>query len=204
MQRSNDKKNSKKTILVLITISIILGLIAVRQFILSEKIKKEVSTENNEALAFEVSELFNSNEELGDDADKLSEELNKLQKTYIDSKQANEALDAKNDKYEIILGITEVSGPGVKIEFDKKIASIQIVDLINALKNIGVEAISVNGNRILPDSSISEGIFTPPVTIEAIGDKDLLYNSLTRAGGIIDQIGYGQTTIVDDILLPSK
>ncbi len=196
--------NSKKTIIVVLAISVLLGLIASRQFLLSEKIKKEVSSESNQSLAFEVAELFNSNEQLKSDIEKLSSELDKLEKTYIDSKQANEALDSKIEKYETILGIQELQGGGVRIEFDKKVASIQIVDLINALKNIGVNAISINGNRILLNSSIAESVFPPPLTIEAIGDKNLLYNSLTRSGGIIDQIGYGQTTIVDDMILPSK
>lgn len=198
------KLNSKKSTIIIIVISLVLGLVAVRQFILSEKINKQVSSENNEALAFEVSELFNSNQELGKDADKLSDELEKLKKTYMDSKQADEALDSKIEKYEIILGLKEVRGPGVRIDFDRKIASVQVIDLINALKNIGAEAIAINGNRIVTNSSISEGIFNPPITIEAIGDKDLLHSSLTRSGGIIDQIGYGQTTVVDDIILPSN
>ena len=86
---------------------------------------------------------------------------------------------------------------------DKKITSTQLIDLINNLKNIGCEAIAINGQRLTGTSSITSGIFTPPMTINVVGDKDLLYNSLVRSGGIIEQIGFGQVTIVNDMTLPS-
>lgn len=193
-----------KKILFLIIISIILGLLVARQFLLSEKIKKEVNVDTSQTLAYEVSELFNSNEKLKDEIEKLSVEVEALQKTFQNTKEANETLDEKIKKYEIILGKKEIRGQGVRIKFDKKIASIQIIDLVNALKNIGAEAISINGKRLLPTGSIIEGIFSPTVTVEAIGDKEILHSSLTRSGGIIDQIGYGQVTSVDDIIIPIK
>ena len=86
---------------------------------------------------------------------------------------------------------------------DKKITSTQLIDLINNLKNIDCEAIAINGQRLTGTSSITSGIFTPPMTINVVGDKDLLYNSLVRSGGIIEQIGFGQVTIVNDMTLPS-
>lgn len=193
-----------KKILFLIIISIVLGLLVARQFLLSEKIKKEVNIDTSQTLAYEVAELFSANEKLKDEINKLSGEVDDLQKTFQDTKKADETLDEKLKKYEIILGLKEVYGPGVQVKFDKKIASIQIIDLINALKNIGAEAISINGKRLLPTSSIVEGIFSPVVSVEAIGEKEILYSSLTRSGGIIDQIGYGQVTAVDDIIIPVK
>lgn len=193
-----------KKILFLIIISVFLGLLIVRQFLLSEKIKKEINIDTSQTLAYEVSDLFTTNEKLKEEVDILSSEVNDLKKTFQDTKIANETLDEKIKKYEIILGLEDVKGSGVKINFDKKIASIQIVDLINALKNIGAEAISINGKRLLPSSSVVEGIFSPNVIIEVIGDKEILYSSLIRSGGIIDQIGYGQVTAVDGIIIPAK
>lgn len=188
----------------IITVSIVLGFLAIRQFVLSQQIQKDVTSDTNQSLAYEVSELFNTNKNLKSEVDKLSSDLENLQKTYKDSKDASETLDAKIKKYEIILGEKEVKGNGVEIIFDKKIASVQIIDLMNALRNIGAEAISINNKRLLPTSSIAEGVFSPTVSIQAIGDKEILYSSLTRSGGIIDQIGYGQVTAVDDIIIPSR
>ena len=195
---------NKKGILTIIIVSICLGILVVRQLNLSQKINSEVKPETNQALAYEVSELFKSNQKLKDEVDKLQNEVTKLNQTYLDSKQANEALEEKITNYKIISGVSEIHGQGVKIQFDRKIASTQIVDLINNLKNIGVEAIAMNGQRIIATSSIANGVFSPPVTILAIGDKDLLYNSLNRSGGIMAQIGYGQVTVENDIIIPSN
>lgn len=194
---------SKKSKLVIVIISIILGVIVAWQLVLSKKINSTVNATSNETLAYEVSELFNSNEQLANEVERLNTQVNQLHQTYQDSKQINETLEEKLNNYKIILGQSEIAGPGVSIVLDKKITSTQLIDLINNLKNIGCEAISINGQRLSSTSSITSGIFTPPITINVVGDKDLLYNSLVRSGGIIEQIGFGEVTIVNDLSLPS-
>ena len=192
---------NKRGLLIIAIVGFLGGIIVVRQFLLSEKIHNEIKPETNQALAYEVSELFKSNEKLIKEVDKLTIEVGKLQKTYEDSKSADQALNDKLNNYKIILGSTEVEGQGVKIEFDKKVASTNLIDLMNSLKNIGVDAISVNGQRVITSTSFSEGIFSPPIIVYAIGDRDLLYSSLTRTGGIIEQIGFGNVVKQDNIIL---
>lgn len=194
---------NKKGIITITIISILAGIIITRQFFLKEKIDQNIKPETNEALAVEVAELFKSNEKLKEEVNKLVSEVDQLNQSYVNSKQLNETLENKIKNYEIILGLTNVSGEGVIIEFNKKVASTQLIDLINSLKNIGVDAINLNGTRITNRTSISDGIFSPPITIRAIGDKNILSNSLLRTGGIIDQIGYGEVKIEDEINISS-
>lgn len=193
---------SKNAKILLFIVAIVAGIGITWQFYLSQRINKKVTPQNSQALAYQVADLFNSNEKLSKEIDKLNIEVDKLQKNYNDSKSSDEALNEKINNYKIILGIGEAEGVGVKIEFDKKISSVNLIDILNALKNIGVDGISINGKRIIYNSSIEEGIFAPPVTIMAIGDKDLLYSSLTRTGGIIEQIGFGKVDKIDNIILP--
>ena len=80
---------------------------------------------------------------------------------------------------------------------------MQLIDLINTLKNIGADAITINEQRINNYSSIAQGVFNPPLVIKVIGDSELLYNSLNRSGGIIDQIGNGSVYIENNLVLPS-
>lgn len=188
---------------ILFIVAIVAGVIMAWQFFLSERINLKITPKNSQALAYEVADLFNANEKLTKEIDKLNIEVDKLQKNYIDSKTSVEALNEKNNNYKIILGIGEAEGSGVKIEFDKKISSVNLIDILNALKNIGVDGVAINGKRIIYNSSIEEGIFSPPVTITAIGDKELLWGSLTRTGGIIEQIGFGKVDKMDSIILPS-
>ena len=70
-----------------------------------------------------------------------------------------------------------------------------LVEVVNALKNAGAEAISINGQRITNFTSIycagnvvvvnGEKI-SSPIEIKAIGSPELLYGSLTIPGGYLE------------------
>ena len=106
------------------------------------------------------------------------------------------------------MGTSDVEGQGLKITLEdgessfgeylnssQLIHDLDIVQVINDLKNAGAEAISVNGERIIYDnyglcagSNIDlNGInlnfykikIVPPFYITAIGNQDVLYNYLT-------------------------
>lgn len=191
--------SNKKNIILVSIIALILGVLIVRQFYLQKRLSKISHPQVGEALAYQVAELIKGNTESRVQIAKLQEQYDKMQKSSTDLQSAKETLDEKNKTYEIILGKAKTEGPGVAITFNDKIHSTQLVDLLNALKNIGVEAISINSQRITPASSITEGLFNPPVVIQAIGDKNLLADSLTRPGGIVSQIGFGDVSEKDII-----
>ncbi len=106
-------------------------------------------------------------------------------------------------KYITFLGYTDVYGKGLSIkyipqkgEYKSDIAK-DLRDIVNELKNVGVEAISINGQRIINTSSIemvrnkieiNNAEITGPYIIEVIGDSDMINNGITRPGGIIESI----------------
>lgn len=117
--------------------------------------------------------------------------------------------DAKNQIQEgnKLIGLTEVTGPGVIITLsDSKLDASTVLDpsllvvhdldvyyVINELKNAGAEAISVNDQRVVPTSAIECGgnIITingekigSPFEIKAIGLPENLAN-LDRTGGYL-------------------
>lgn len=72
-----------------------------------------------------------------------------------------------------------------------------IIYLINEINNSGAEAICVNDERIIFNSSIictennieiNGSIIQSPFEIKAIGDSRLMYNDLLRPGGYIEFI----------------
>ena len=77
------------------------------------------------------------------------------------------------------------------------------MDFLNALRNIGAEAIVINEKRIGPATGIGENTFSLPYRFQALGNKDILYEALTRRGGIIEQIGQGKVEKKDNLLLPA-
>ena len=109
------------------------------------------------------------------------------------------------------LGLTEVVGEGITITLtdgDGKggtkadlssylVHYSDLIEVINALKNAGAEAISVNDQRVTNSTAITcignvikinnEKIGVP-FTINAIGSPEKLYGALTMLGGYIDKL----------------
>lgn len=190
---------NKKNLILISIITLILGALVVRQFYLQKKINQVSQPKAGEALAYQVAELIKDNSRSQEQITNLEEQYNKLEKSSTDLKTAKETLEEKNKVYQVILGTAEVQGPGVIITFDEKIHSTQLIDLINALKNIGIDSISINNKKITPTSSVNSGLFNPPIIVKAIGNSDLLTDSLTRPGGIIPQIGLGNVEKKDHL-----
>ncbi|MBQ3407709.1 MAG: DUF881 domain-containing protein [Clostridia bacterium] len=158
-----------------------------------------------------------STKKLKDTDEELEELKKKVAEFHID-----EELKEKIDKYEIILGMTDVSGEGIIVTVSdndgynnqNSFASINasnylvhdgnLVAIVNELKAAGAEAISINDKRITDTTAITcagnviqvngEKVGSP-FTIKAIGNKDLLYGEITKNGGIIYKLKrYGVIT----------
>ena len=138
--------------------------------------------------------------------EKLEKELEELQTSAsVNSDEANE-LQEKLKEYKKILGLTEVSGNGLEITLkdgdenqSKSVLSSlvhdgDILQVVNALRNAGADAISVNDQRIVNTSAIScignvvkingEKVGAPYV-IKAIGNPEWLYGGIEMNGGYV-------------------
>jgi len=141
----------------------------------------------------------------------LEKERTKATQNTTNSETKEEELKIGN----IILGLTDVNGKGVTITLKDNqsvtadtigmtddirnyvVHDIDILSVVNELKNAGAEAISINEQRIIPTSSITcagnvaqingEKVGAPFV-IKAIGDVDGLYDALSRPGGYIEAL----------------
>lgn len=191
----------KRDIILLFIISIILGIIIVRQFYSQKKVREVSEPETGNSMALEVAELIKTNTKMRKEISQLNDNLTKLNESTSNSQKASETINENLNVYQIILGVTDVQGPGVTITFHDKMESTQIIDLINAIKNIGAEALSINDRRLGPMTSIEEGVLYPPVTVNVIGNPDLLKDSLVRPGGIIEQIGTGSVEKKDTLYI---
>lgn len=143
-----------------------------------------------------------------------------------DLKQKEEEIKKANQ----IAGLTEVTGPGVIVTLnDSKMTSnsalvndlndllvhdVDVLSVINELKNAGAEAISINEQRLVTTSSINCGgnIVTvngerigAPFEIKAIGLPEQLA-ALSRVGGYLSILeDYGIVTTLkkyDSITIP--
>lgn len=140
----------------------------------------------------------------------------KLEETRMRSTQNDETAVNKEEEIKldnVLLGLTDVTGNGLIITLtdnnNVKRSNIEpfdnielylvhagdLVEVVNALRNAGAEAISINGQRVTNFTSIycagnvvvvnGEKI-SSPIEIKAIGSPELLYGSITIPGGYIE------------------
>lgn len=199
-------------------IGIVLGIVCL---VLTAAIIVQVKTIKNFGIEtnanFSEDSLRNEVLKWKEKSDNASEELGKVEKEL--EKQRAKATEndetSKNNEKEIkvantVLGLTDVNGEGVEITLKDNqdittetatndisyyvVHDIDILSVVNELKNAGAEAISINGERIINTTSITcagnvaqingEKVGAPFI-IRAIGESETLYEALNRPGGYI-------------------
>lgn len=169
-------------------ICILLGVFIVSQYYAGKEYKKVVAPENNAVLAVEVAKQTKNNADLRLQVKKMTSELD----TYKNSTESTKNLYNKYlediKKYDQINGIAEKEGQGVIIKINGRLRVTQIIDLINAIKNIGSNFIAINGQRVTQNMDfITLGDLNNP-EIVVLGNSKLLKSAIERRGGISEQI----------------
>lgn len=141
--------------------------------------------------------------------EKNEKEIEILRQQALTSDENAEEIKTNLEQYDLYLGKTDVKGPGIIItvadadlsgglrgdSYTSIVHDEDLVEIVNALKNAGAEAISINGERITNTTAITcignvvkingEKVGSP-FEIKAIGLTAKLYGSLTMPYGYID------------------
>lgn len=140
--------------------------------------------------------------------EKAEKELEKTRKDITSHNEELKNMEEKINEYNKILGMTDVKGKGVIITVqdgttngitfnpnDLIVHDLNVLRIVNDLKNSGAEAISINGKRVVNSTAIScdgnvivvngEKI-SSPVEIMAIGLPEQLA-TLNRVGGTLQR-----------------
>lgn len=185
------------TAIVLLIIGISIGIFFTAQF-------RSNSIRISDPVA-SYSSLVQTKEKLLEEQNQLKDEIKKLntqsQESQKELKQfsATKSMAEKVEQYEKKIGLTETIGEGVIIKLDDSnsddstISSIahaaDLRDIINFLWGLEAEAITINSERIVFNTSIDCIINTilinstktvPPFEIKAIGDSNYLYSNLNN------------------------
>ena len=198
--------NKKKISLVLgtmcfaLTVGICIQVKTVKN--ISSRISQNYEENNLRAEVLKYKEKYDN---LLRETEEIDKELQQqIEKATENNSELEEARNQINDGNKII-GLTEVTGPGVVITVaDSDIDPNTVIDsskllvhdsdilkIVNELKNAGAEAISVNGQRVILTTSIICGgniinvngeKIGSPFEIKAIGSPEALAN-LSRTGG---------------------
>lgn len=146
--------------------------------------------------------------------------LEEYRNNAAQSGETNNAMKKELTEANAIIGLSDVKGSGIILTLNDSASEVyitdsQLLEVVNELKAAGAEAISINGQRIIPTSEIrfistvemvinGETIVSPYV-IKAIGNKDNLESSLKIKSGVIDNFRknnvIAEIEIKDDITI---
>lgn len=187
----------------------ILGFLLAHQFkLLNEKNKNNSVTVQNLDIIAEIDALKKEKEELTNVNKELSEELKNLEESVSKEGTLEAEIKKQLDNSRMNLGLVDVKGPGITITITPKnnifgttsstptrsLSENEIVHVVNSLRYVKAEAISVNDYRVTPQSGIKNsadwiwigtaGQIDPKdtIVIKAIGDKKVLSNAATFIG----------------------
>ncbi len=164
-------------------------------------------------------------EELYKEYEKQEKGIEDIRKKVTESDSSLAEKEQRLNENNKLLGYTAIKGNGVVVVLadnkgimnEKSITATEVseyvlhyndlMEVVNALKNAGAEAISINGQRIVSTSaivcignviSINGEKVANPFEIKAIGDQEKLYGGVTMLGGYVDILQrYGLVKSVD-------
>lgn len=168
-------------------IAILFGIFVMRQLVASREARKLAQPENNQVMALEVAHLTKSTSELRRELANSEDKVSLYQKSLSDQSTALSSIENDLKRYREINATTILKGRGVVLTINKKLSQIQMIDLTDTIRNIGVSGFMVNGLRITHNFYFSESQANT-TKIEIVGNPTLLRSAITRKGGYLDQL----------------
>ncbi len=192
----------KSKILLLVTFIIFGTVVAaqVRTTIFKNQ-QKAASVLNVELLAQQLQNEEKIAADLKDKIKSSSNLNNEMLKKFLEGNN-EDGLLLEYQRINLLAGLTDVKGPGIEIVLDDaparkgedarylKIHDSDIKQMLNELKKAGVQALSINGERIVSTSEqvcagptilINGSRYSVPYTIKAIGNSDTLYEVINNS-----------------------
>jgi uncharacterized protein YlxW (UPF0749 family) len=178
-------------------VALILGILVVAQ-LRSQAANPGLSNLSAQELTLVIANVSTRNESLRSEVADLERTVASLTDAHDRGVSALDELRSDLAALEAWAGLTPVTGPGVSIRVTGAISGEGVEDLLNELRNAGAEAIAVEDVRVAPGTVVygalgSLSVENTPLLdgfeIRAIGSPQILTGTLTRAGGVIAQLG---------------
>ncbi len=160
----------------------------------------ELETMRENELRTALADWKSKYEEVITEYDSTKEKIQEYNNKIEDDEKSGELLADDLENAKMLLGLTDVEGSGVIITItdnsEKQVDSTDLLDLVNELNSAGAEAISINGQRIVPMTDIfdvndfvviKEKRIASPYIIKAIGDVTYLQSALNIKKGYLDE-----------------
>ena len=208
------KKGKKSMIITIGLVCFLLVMIIFMQFkVIQESQETNIDTMQETELRQELASWKTKYEETKEKYDETANTLDTYRKESTSDEEKKETLEKELESLEMALGKTDVEGEGVIITLSEKddnelsdgekkepISAMDLVYIVNYLKDAGAEAISINDERIVNTTDIvdldvngpikinSKYIRTNEYEIKAIGNSSYLESSIFGKSGYAEQL----------------
>jgi uncharacterized protein YlxW (UPF0749 family) len=188
-------------------VACLLGLLVVVQ-LRAQTADSGLSNKSAQDLTGIVGNLNTENDRLRTEISALDTQLEELRSDHAGGASSVEQIQAELAKIRAWAGLDPVAGKGVTITVTGDIDARGVNDLLNELHNAGAEAIAIEDVRVVSRTTISGVpgsldvggfLLRDPFRIRAIGRPEVLVGSLTRAGGIIAQLGATNSAVTIEV-----
>lgn len=197
-------KKWRKVDVILFVFCILLGFMVVTQLNQNMEGYNFVTLRTIQVSKNEISNISSEMEDLKLLIEEKKEEVKRIENTNNED-SASSILKDELKKTKIASGFSDMEGPGIAILMednqeaeivgmdinDDVIHDIDILNILNDLRVAGAEAISINGQRIMPMTEIKCGgpiikingrSLATPFFIEVIGNPKTLYAAINAPG----------------------
>ena len=213
------KRGKKSMIITIGIVCFLLVMIIFMQFkVVQESQESNIDSMQEAELRQELANWKTKYEETKEKNEEKSNTLKTYREESTSDEKTKETLETELESLNMALGKTDVEGEGVIITFRKKeeselsederideISAIDLVYIVNALKDAGAEAISINDERVVTNTDIAlinnriilvnGRRISGPYVVKAIGDKKYLESAITIKGGYVDLLKADEKTI---------
>ena len=200
----NKEKINKIVLSIIIAIIciVLIATILVQFKTVEETDVTAIETMREAELRTALSEWTTKYDEASEQLEETNNRISEYEQKANDEQKTKNLVESELQQTNMILGKTDVKGPGVIITLedgDREVVASDLVDLVNELKYAGAEAISINGSRIINTSEIAEinnsyiivngaKRIASPYEVKAIGDQTYLTSILNlKDSGFIDK-----------------
>lgn len=195
------KKEEKIMIITISIMSLILVCVMFMQFkVVNETDIAQIEDMREDELAEALSEWKEKYEETTKKIVDTNKKVQEYEEKLQSNEETRELVEKELAEAKENFGFTDVSGDGIIITLtdneEKAYEAKDLVDLINELRAAGIEAISINDERVtnitdIVDISsryilVNSNKVSSPYVIKAIGDKTHLKSALTIKNGYFD------------------
>lgn len=187
---------TKRNQLSLAVVAAILGLLVIVQ-LRTQSTGSGLESLSAPELTVLVANLNTRNDQLRAEIATTDQELRALQGARARGETSVDQLRLDLARVRAWTGLDPVTGSGVRVTISGPIAASGVQDLLNELRNVGAEALSVADVRVVPGTvvagppgslSVENRALTDPFQVSAIGNSATLTGSLLRASGIVAQL----------------